>query len=707
MGQTLRNLSLLGIVAMLACSSNVKGLRQGPSNGNLNNGLLRLSVIGSQSLKLGYNKPADLQVQLMLGDQPVAGGTIFAAIEGAAGGAILGTNTALTDDGGIASMRLIGGNQAARFSITFSTEGADNISLDVEVDGKYLGQVEVRMRYTGPVKPFVYEVRLHDVRRLAGCTNFNPNEIRDAVDMKPVDNVNLPVLFANMQDKQQLVATVIAKSASNRVVAYGCAGPSTVVGQRNTIINVNLDTAEPDMRGTYAFGQTVRPLEFVQQNSTLWVVATDIRNIMVDPLTALTGVRTDAPMTNTGGFWLFENGVAVRSGLCYLFDEAGPTNTCVSSLPPILNAVLEVAKDNVPVLANALNAIKDSANIITAPRFAGDMIVNTYDKSNGNVSGELRWNAYNFVFRWDCAESSDPCCGHRIFDGGTPPLNLTIMSTPFNGNAQRVQSATELKYTLQMDEANIGLAYGSLALTLLEQVIFAELLPMYNTDGQPGVTMLELFQGIFSCSSLTGTERTICDAATSTLAGPNGLLTRFIGTLQFSGTNDWNVKQRVVNAELTDTDLDLQTDEMRGTVQMRGTFSGAVTQTSDEPFFGKFEGTKCESDNACGAGSACRFGKNPADKCFARNYCGPRLGTRNGFESCLSNIDCVSGTCMQAPTVSGYSMDYPGRCFQACTNAADCAGNGTCDTDGYVSVEGFGSFPSPDDEVTYAGTCVR
>lgn len=714
MSQWLRKVSMLGVLAVLACSSNVKGLKPGGSNGNLNNGLLRLSIIGSQSLKLGYGKPADLQVQLMLGDQPVAGGSIFAAIQGNAGGSILGTNEALTDDGGIASLRLIGGTTSAKFKVVFSSEGADSISLDVDLDGKYLGQVEVRMRYTGPVKPFAYEVRLHDTRRLAGCTNFNPNEIREAVDFKTVDNVNLPVVFANMQDKQQLVATVLARSANNRIVAYGCAGPSTVVGQRNTIINVNLDTAEPDMRGTYAFGQNVRPLEFVDQNSLFWVVATDIRNIMVNPAAALVGVPTTTPATNSEGFWLFENGVAVRSGLCYLFNEAGPTNDCTTSAGPILGTILQAVRNSVPAVDEALKVMADSANIVTAPRFAGDLVINTYDKSTGAVTGDLKWNAFNLVFRYGCSNSSDPCCGHRIYDGGVAPLNLTIMSSPFTGTATRVQSATELKYTLAMNDAQIGIAYGALLLTLLEQAVFPELLPQFNTDGQPGVTLYELFGGLFSCQNQTGTNATICNAALAALFGQpsqtspgGGLLVRFINGLSFSGTNDWNVKQKVAQAELTDTDLDLQADELRGTVEMRATVSSAPSQISSEPFFAKFEGVSCNSDNACGAGSACRFGKNPADKCFARNFCGPRLGTRNGFEPCLSNIDCVSGTCMQSPTVSGYTFAYPGRCFQACKETGDCAGNGTCDTDGYMSVEGFGSFPSPSDEVTYAGTCVR
>lgn len=705
-------------VLMSACTSNVSGLKTAPINPNANSGNLTLKWVGNSTITIGINKNAIGKVQLLAGTDPVAGATISFAPDGVTGGAYLQSNTDTTDGDGYATVNILA-RDAATFRLGATTDGLSAPSyINVDVNGKYLGDVVVRANaYTGPAKPISYIVRLHNANTQGGgCATFRPDQIPPSIAEQQVANIQLDTLFANQQDKLSVYATIIGMS-STRPVVYGCGGPTTVLGQQRVTINVDLHTAEADLRGDYTFGQKIQPLAFLNQSSLLAVVLHDITAPFIDLGSFLTdGIWT---MSANGGI-----GSGKGIGLCTLVAGSGQNQAVIDFCSQIGGEAIDVGLKALlgldPTATNVYNDLHSGVGLLTDINVGGVMTIKDYQKSTGAVDGFLVYDSYRFVWTGACAGSTDICCGHTIYDGAK--LGIQPFQAAFTGTATPISGA-QVGYTFNTQPTELGLAYGRLAIAILEDVILPAIpgTSAWDTNGpnhsctvpavhgQCGdgkIQFGEIIAGLFSCSTTSGTAGSVCSQAAWAVGDT---VDNLISQLQFNGTADWNIHEQIISGTMTDTDADLVPDTVTATLQMTADAAGNPT-TVGQPFDARYKGTVCTGDGTCGNGYACHFAVNAVDGCFADNACGAAIGQYLGDTACSNDSDCKSGTCARATGVANATQPHAGYCFQACATDTDCLGNGHCDKAGYLSVSDTGSvksFLDPEDVETITGMCVR
>ena len=696
---------LVTAVLLSACSDKVSGLKTAPIDPNANSGNLTLKWVGNTSITIGINKNAVGKVQLLAGTSPVAGATIAFTPDGTTGGAYLQSNTDTTDGDGYATVNIIAKN-AASFRIGAMTEGLKAPSyINVEVNGKYLGDVVVRANsYTGPAKPSFYEVRLHNANTQGGgCATFRPDQIPPSLQpAQVVANIQLDTVFTNEQDKMSVYATIVGKSGA-RVVVYGCGGPATVIGQQRVTINVDLHTADADLRGDYKFGQQIQPLAFLDQGSTTAILIHDITSFLLDPGAFLAGdIWTPSHNPTNGG------GI----GVCTLL---GSSTFCDYVASMTMDGLIQylLSQDSSGTATAVYHDLHDAAALLTTLDVGGVMTIKDYAKSTGAVDGVFVYDSYRFLWTGGCTNSADPCCGHNVLDGSK--LGVTPFQANFTGTALPL-TGSQVGYTFQTNSTALGLAYGRLAIAILEDVILPAIPATKawdtsgpnHTGGPDGkIQFGELVAGLINCNGASGVGgSSACDTAAWAIGS---LVDNLVSQLQFNGTTDWNIHEQVLNGSLLDTDQDLQADTLKATLQMTADAAGNPTTVS-QAFNARFKGTVCKSDGQCGNGFACHFAEDAVDACFTDNTCGAAVGQYLGDTACSNDSDCKSGLCARATGVANAVQPHAGFCYQACASDGDCLGNGHCDTKGYISVADNGTIPGAldaNDTETVTGMCVR
>lgn len=698
------------------CNQAKTGLKPDPNGGDPLAGKLTINVVGSKNIVLAPNRDLLLKFIVTIGGEngtPVGGARVEFSKTGPAD-TLLGSDSLMTENDGTVSVKFRAGATNGQGEITASTEGAEPAKLRYDINGKYAGNIVVRSGYSGTVKIARLEVRLHDGR--AACNpNWKqtvPNGLPATIQTVTVPNTTQDARFNNLTEKQKYIATVVAVNAMNRPVAYGCGGPEEVVAQHDKIIAVQLDTLEPTVLGQYDFGESLEPMKFMDPTSTLYKVMMTTLNLLNNPVDGLLrGIVTDSNPTN-GGCAL----VGINASMC---------SAAVGFLTVFVNQLLNL--DGSGTATAVFNGMHDAAQLVQNPRFGGYVNIKTYDLNTKDWTGEYVLDTFNLVWRAQpaCVKSGanqnpQTCCGHYIFDGGD--IGMTVFKAPVKGKLTR-RNQNELIYDITMDETQLAIAYGAMVKALLENVILPRALPATfpgNNDGI--VTLGELVSGLIysaQCNTLSSAEAAACNAIQGAVSG---ITTALTSALVFNGTEDWNVKQFINAGTLSDTDEDLQTDELVASISTKATANGATAQNPlGSDIFGKFATAACSGDvpsgktdkngvplqDGCAAGLSCRFSPNQVDTCFAKNFCGVSEGTKNGGDFCTGDTECFSGTCIKAPPAGyTYNSQTVNKCYKACETDANCGGTGHCDPSGLIYVRTPGQFWSPNDNPTFAGTCV-
>ncbi len=628
-----------------------------------------------------------------------------------------------TDDQGKALFDIEAGDQAEVCRLRFSGERAESVFVEIDVNGRFGGNIVVRSGYSGTVRIARLEVRLHDGRsacdaRWAQLQDL-PRGLPQPIQTATTPSVTQDARFNNLTEGSKYIATVVAKNALDRPVAYGCGDPKSVVAGRDTVINVRLENLQPTVQGKYRFGQEIDLLGFLDQGSTTYHVLKTIYNILDNPARGVAyGIVTPENPAN---------------GLCALIGgPMGPTAENNWAIPPLcataaeaLDALLVAGLSAIDDLAVSIkNTLHYAARMLARPRFGGYLEIKTFNPVTKEWTGEYRFDSFNFMWEigtpW-CKDNPNPCCAHQIFDGNK--IGLVALTAAVKGKIEPEQTGGfALSYKLTMDEQALSIAVGSIVQALLESALLPAIMPADFPGREDGkVTLGELVSGLVYktncnsdsfCNSLKG----MLDALLSTLAN----------SLKFDGDEKTNIKQRIEVGKIQDLDDDLQLDDLVATIITTPMAGGSTTpMASSVTVYGRYEGRTCTGDTGvdtpenkyCNAPTttvtndpfsanlqlACRFAQNPIDGCFASNFCGVPEGTRRGGENCIADNECYSGTCMKRPTGLTYTNAQVDKCFKACTIDQDCQGEGSCMEDGFVFQRGT----APNLETTVTGTCVR
>lgn len=191
--------------------------------------------MGNDHLVMAPNRDVLLRFQVGIGGIPVGGARTEFSLVGAPADALLGSDSLITDNDGTVSVRLRAGSTNGSFRVRMSTEGADPVFIDVDITGSAAGNVVVRTGYTGSEAVDHYEVRLHDGRGACSTGAGGPATVQHL--SVPA---NLDARFNNLTAGASYSASVRAIAADGHVVAESCGGATSVVAQRDAIINVHL-----------------------------------------------------------------------------------------------------------------------------------------------------------------------------------------------------------------------------------------------------------------------------------------------------------------------------------------------------------------------------------------------------------------------------------------------------------------------------------
>ncbi len=708
----------LTVTLIAACGSQIP-VHNAPANPNAYNGTLQMTWVGSSLITIGFGKNVQGVVQLTAGGQPVAGATVTFSVNGTANGSYLQQNTNTTDGNGKATVNILAGTAAASFQVGATTAGLAAPSyVNVDVNGKYLGDVVVRTNgYTGPGKPQFYIVRLHDANvEGAGCATFRPDQPPAAIDQMQVADVRLDTVFAgphSQQDGLSLYATVVGVDGV-RPVVYGCGGPVTVKGENRVYIQVSLQTADAGLEGDYAFGQDIQPLKYIDPTTPVGYVLRDVTGVLNNTGNFLAGGIYTGDPTPIGACTLISSSPGVQS---FCEDFAG------NVFQALIDAAVKAGGDTAVAIQKGLS---DGATMLTDINVGGILTITDYEKTSGAVTGTLVYDSYRFLWTEGCAANNpDPCCGHTVYNGAQ--LGIDPIQANFTGTAtlQATSNTSPVAYSFSTQSMLLGIAYGRLAIAILEDVVFPELegafpvIKTWDTNNDKKIEFGELIGGLLNCVGTSDPSLQAVCSASATAVGT--LLDSLVSQLQFTGTSDWNVTETITGGTLSDSDQDLQVDTLTGTLHLVPEASGSMPTTiPDLPFVAHYKGKVCKGDGDCGNGFACHFAPN-ADtgdasedlngQCHPDNQCGAIVGPDAGGMACSAATDCKSGLCMLPTGVAGAAQSRPYTCFEACQTDADCLGNGHCLVDGFIQVEASdGSTPqslSQNDNVSYAGTCVQ
>jgi len=238
---------LLAVVALSACAAETDPFD--PDDPTLENA--RLVIIGSPAVTLRYGDMADLRVRYEREDgTPIGGAPIDYAIVGDGAGSSLGALQTTTDDGGVASVAITGGDAEATFDVEVTPPRGDSVTFSVAVSDSDLGSITVSMTYAGSRTLARFDAFLFDGE---SCASMDPNALPTALrSAASVSSIDAMPAFPGVPVGSAYAVAVVAR-ADVDVSAFGCRDGISVVAREDTPVNITLMDVDltPDFTGVW------------------------------------------------------------------------------------------------------------------------------------------------------------------------------------------------------------------------------------------------------------------------------------------------------------------------------------------------------------------------------------------------------------------------------------------------------------------------
>ncbi len=653
---------------------------------------IKLVLESSASVTLGFGETALIRVRaLYLDDQPAANAQVDFAIVGTAGGSSLLVGAARAGTDGRVQNQVAAGADKTTYDVVISAAGATAIKVRVQVDGIYEGGLRVRFTYAGLVTLGDIITRVHASAPCATLDLGNPPVVL-AQTIANLVTAPQPT-FQGLTEGLTYTVTATALGPTGQPVALGCVVSPPIVGRSTVQATVALSLMPESLVGTYDFGTRLHADEALP--GQIGAVINELNGFFLDPANTLADYLVYYAVDLTGG------DPTNPTELAEMEDDLGDAWTifAVAFLgindPDVDNdgkrlddAVQLALLDQAPAwVETGLTAGGDITELVKNLTVGGKLHVTSVD-GQGNFAGDWGWG--DFVLQWRYGQGcalNDTCCGKRRFTASE--LGLAAVGADFTGTAVLRNVPGKIEYDFDVPAHKVELQIGNILLVGIEQLVLPPLTGENTLEGAA--------EAMFGCAAYpTETDPVICGCVRAGawiddnlgLGQPGlgeqlchaaidaavGALEQQLLAITWNGSED-SYLMMSIDAILSDSDLDLQTDKLvgatAGTLYVdldTAAFSGDITA--------ELEAELCAADGDCAAYAACRPRQDVLDPCEGRLVCGLAVGSRIAGQTCTADNQCRSGTCLPAAT------GVPRTCLTVCEVSGDCGAGLSCVDDG-------------------------
>ncbi len=474
------------------------------------------------ALDVTFNSEAPLRVQLVDGDgNPVNGARVEFALEANdAAGTTLDAASASTNSEGFAEVRIRAGSTIGVAQIVASTPSDTSVSpvsFSAAIAPKDSASYRINLTHRGPanlkdVTAYLYEstVTCDDVRTSRAAeldddpmTTPTLTALESAMNIINVDGTLPVIIFPARMNGESYTVAVRAQSRDNAEVelAAGCADNNPAIENGNSVdVTVDLYDHLPRVKGDFAVTHTFAIQDAVCMQQPDGSFAGVLPSGVCTAIDLIGKLATDPAS--------FLVGEAGSSGLLDLIVDFLPDDGLLGDLKGTIQTFLD--NDLITGIAgDALNTFFDDWLTMNAPdwvvssfditadifetlnsfRVAGIIRISEdpvpmFDSATGQVSGMLAEDATNgkpgtqiwedVIVLWtgDCAPNAPDSCRERTFGAEQLGVMGSVVQGDFTGSVVALDDTENPGYGLVIDEHSLTLNYGTLALGIIEKVVF-------------------------------------------------------------------------------------------------------------------------------------------------------------------------------------------------------------------------------------------
>ena len=468
---------------VLGCTANVGDLGPVPEDGpdpgtdpDRSAGHHRLEFLNGPTINISRGMQATLEVAYSdeLGD-PTPGGTVSFEVRGEALGSVLDARAVQTGDDGRASVKIRAGQSDGTFEVAARAPDADALTFEVTVSEKGAGDLRVTMTYDGVRRINGADLYLYED---GDCEQFDPTRPAPADLLQTTTSIREDVTFDGMPTRSRWTTLALALNQTGRVTAWGCVGPTEVVGGEEVPVEVPLTDLAVRMDGTWQLESHFDVGESLPSGvDSLFDAMAEMTDDPDDPATYFLDLLAD--QIDDGALRFAFNAARMLTG----FDRS-------------LNDVLLGLAPN--FVWDALDAGGDLGRALQDMQIDSVLIVGT-PNSEGQV--EASHQLVDLVLS---------------LDGRTHRFSIANDLGVHNATARHVPVTLVDEHTLQIGSHSVGLGVGSLARFALNEVV----LPRF--DHAPH-SLAEFIEGLVDCGDVgrwladwvgfgsRGTWESVCD----------------------------------------------------------------------------------------------------------------------------------------------------------------------------------------------------
>lgn len=397
----------------------------------------------------------------------------FLIVEEESVGGRLAVDTVVTNEDGLAGVRLSSGGTAGRILVRAYSSCANPIDIEVEVLELPTGNLRVGFNY-----PFrdLYDVAPVEVHLFMAdtirCSEIARGELPyGEFATEEAGNVLLSVDFPSLQVDQEYTVLALGRGDFGERAAHGCVDSVFVRDGRTTELTVDLFLLPLNPAGDYDVLSHWDFRDAISESGEVGAMIVEILDIFEDPGRGLVGFLLDIVEDFVGGI--------ISWAIDLFFDLTG--------LDDLIADLINDLIDDSPFLSDIVTIGRDLRAIIAELEVISILSIGKLG-SEYEVFGADRWIGLALYWRLGCEPEDGPECGRlpiTLEDG-----SLGLLRGDWTGRVVGYDR-------LDIDRHPIDFEYGRLILYVLEYVV----LPAITGDPGP-VTLEDLMSSILNCPGI-------------------------------------------------------------------------------------------------------------------------------------------------------------------------------------------------------------
>jgi len=234
---------ILALMTLFGCTASVGGVgldpdHEGDPGSGRSVGYHRLELLDGPAIAVSRGMQSTLDVRYLdPSGMPVADGTVTFEIQGDGLGSVVDAHAVRTGDDGRATVKVRAGQTDGTFDVVASASDADPVTFEVTVTQNGAGDLRVTMTYDGARRVHGADLYLYEG---GDCEHIEADRPPPADMLQSVSSLRDAVVFDGLPTRSHWTTLALALSETGQVTAWGCAGPTDVVGGDQAAVEVPL-----------------------------------------------------------------------------------------------------------------------------------------------------------------------------------------------------------------------------------------------------------------------------------------------------------------------------------------------------------------------------------------------------------------------------------------------------------------------------------